>query len=107
MSFQLQNTPLHVATRVGFLECVNYLLECGARINEKDCEGDTPLHDAIRLARPKVVRTLILHGANMTIKNMVRLMQIKYWDIEKYTYLCSRLPLVLRVEGSICFQSPI
>ena len=69
--FQLQNTPLHVATRVGFLDCVNYLLECGSRINERDCEGDTPIHDAIRLARPKVVRTLIIHGANMSIKNNV------------------------------------
>lgn len=68
----MQNTPLHVATRVGFIECVNYLIENGARINDKDCEGDTPIHDAIRLARPKVVRSLILHGANMSMKNMVK-----------------------------------
>lgn len=35
-------------------------------------EGDTALHDAVRLNRYKIVKLLILAGANMQIKNAVR-----------------------------------
>jgi len=69
---QLLSAPLHVATRVGFADCVDYLLECGAKINERDSEGDLPIHDAVRLGRPRVVRSLILHGADVKAKNKVR-----------------------------------
>lgn len=34
-------------------------------------EGDTALHDAVRLNRYKIVKLLILAGADMQIKNAV------------------------------------
>lgn len=34
-------------------------------------EGDTALHDATRLSRYKIIKTLILHGADMMAKNEV------------------------------------
>lgn len=44
-------------------------------------EGDTALHDAVRLNRYKIVKLLILAGADMQIKNAVRsrwMRKIKY-----------------------------
>lgn len=34
-------------------------------------EGDTALHDATRLSRYKIIKTLILYGADMMAKNEV------------------------------------
>ena len=68
---QLLSTPLHVATRVGFAECVNYLVECGARINQEDSNGDSPIHEAVRLGHVRVVKSLIVHGADLFTKNKV------------------------------------
>lgn len=36
-------------------------------------EGDTPIHDAVRLGRFKAVKTLLMYGANLNIQNEVRL----------------------------------
>ena len=34
-------------------------------------EGDTPLHDAVRLNRFKIIKLLLLHGADTHITNQV------------------------------------
>lgn len=34
-------------------------------------EGDSALHDAVRLNRYKIIKMLILHGADMLAKNLV------------------------------------
>lgn len=34
-------------------------------------EGDTALHDATRLSRYKIIKVLILHGADMMARNLV------------------------------------
>lgn len=34
-------------------------------------EGDTALHDATRLSRYKIIKMLLLHGADMMAKNQV------------------------------------
>uniref|UniRef100_A0A8C3QNA2 Ankyrin repeat domain 2 n=1 Tax=Cyanoderma ruficeps TaxID=181631 RepID=A0A8C3QNA2_9PASS len=65
----LLSTPLHVATRTGHLDIVEHLIHCGVAINAPDREGDTALHDATRLSRYKIIKTLILHGADMMTKN--------------------------------------
>lgn len=36
-------------------------------------EGDTPLHDAVRLNRLKIIQLLLLHGADTHITNQVTL----------------------------------
>lgn len=33
--------------------------------------GDTPMHDAVRLGRYRVVKSLIMHGANLRVKNQM------------------------------------
>lgn len=95
---QLLSTPLHVATRTGHLDIVEHLIHCGVDINSPDrvsatsrcllspCplgdavhrarlhllqEGDTALHDATRLSRYKIIKMLILHGADMMARNLV------------------------------------
>lgn len=52
------------------------MTQCGWSVVQADpCltpqEGDTPMHDAVRLNRYKMVRLLILYGADLTIKNVV------------------------------------
>lgn len=37
-------------------------------------EGDTPMHDAVRLNRFKIIQLLLLHGANMNMKNCVSIL---------------------------------
>lgn len=101
-SLQLYSTPLHVATRTGHAAIVEYLLSCGAKIDSRDrvevqlhavcllCfvmsmihfltlkrsplpqEGDTALHDAVRLNRYKIAELLLAAGADRNIKNHVR-----------------------------------
>lgn len=34
-------------------------------------EGESALHDAVRLSRYKIIKLLILHGADMMAKNLV------------------------------------
>lgn len=34
-------------------------------------EGDTPLHDAVRLNRFKLIHLLLLHGGDLKLKNCV------------------------------------
>ncbi|XP_021255854.1 ankyrin repeat domain-containing protein 2 isoform X3 [Numida meleagris] len=94
---RLLSTPLHVATRTGHLDIVEHLIHCGVDINSPDrvsatprcalspCplgdavhrarlhllqEGDTALHDATRLSRYKIIKMLILHGADMMARNL-------------------------------------
>lgn len=95
VTLQLCSTPLHVATRTGHADIVEYLLSCDVKINYKDrvgsapcssfwpfdfscpecvsCsqEGDTALHDAVRLNRYKIVKLLVMAGADANIKNHV------------------------------------
>ncbi len=57
-------TPLHMAARRGNVELAEALLECGARLNARDSQGDTPLQRALNCHKPEVVRLLLSRGAN-------------------------------------------
>uniref|UniRef100_A0A670JU89 Ankyrin repeat domain-containing protein 1 n=1 Tax=Podarcis muralis TaxID=64176 RepID=A0A670JU89_PODMU len=65
-------TVLYVAVRTGQYECGEHLIACEADLNAKDREGDSPMHDAVRLNRYKMIRLLIMYGANLNMKNAVR-----------------------------------
>jgi ankyrin repeat protein len=58
-------TALLFATREGCLECVQALLEHGAKIDQPDPEGITPLISALFNAHFDVAKYLIEHGANI------------------------------------------
>ena len=60
-------TPLHHASRCGYVDIVNYLLvECHCKPNCKTKDGHTPLDLAVNL--PKVARELIKAGAKANTK---------------------------------------
>lgn len=38
-------------------------------------EGDTPLHDAVRLNHVKLIQLLLLHGGDLKLKNCVSILK--------------------------------
>ena len=50
--------------------------------------GDNPMHDAVRLGRYRIVKSLILHGANLRVQNQAKkspidMVQLWYKDTKK------------------------
>lgn len=66
-------TPLHYAVKESNLDCVEYLVDCGANIDKKDVNGDTPLHLAASRYLGKsgyeICKYLCEHGAYVSQKN--------------------------------------
>jgi ankyrin repeat protein len=44
---------------------IRYLINCGVPVNEKDKNGVTPLHRAVRFRSPAAVKELIARGADL------------------------------------------
>ncbi|KAL6718947.1 hypothetical protein ACLMJK_003182 [Lecanora helva] len=61
-------TPLFIAAYRGHVECVEYLLSCGAS-NSK--YGDTPLHVACVLGNLPIVRKLLEAGVDIELRDSV------------------------------------
>ena len=59
-------TILHVAALYGHARSVEYLLGRGARSNDQDEDGATPLHLA---ADPQVAEVLTAHGADLSLRD--------------------------------------
>ena len=57
-------TPLELATNLGFGDGVTLLAEHGARLDEPDQEGETPLIDAVHRHDVAIMHTLLTAGAN-------------------------------------------
>lgn len=68
-AFETQNTALHWAASFGSEEVVGMLCENGATVNATNAKGETPLHDAVRRNHDGIVRKLLLHGADPSIKD--------------------------------------
>ncbi|VDD86579.1 unnamed protein product [Enterobius vermicularis] len=66
---ETRNTALHWAASFGTEEVVSMLCENGASVNALNAKGETPLHDAVRRNHDGVVRNLLLHGADPSIKD--------------------------------------
>jgi ankyrin repeat protein len=58
-----------VFTDPGPAKGMSLLLNAGAKIDAVDDEGDTPLHDAVRLGSVRGVETLLARGAKTNVKN--------------------------------------
>ena len=63
-------TVLHLASAAGFLECLQLLVECGAKVNSVDTNGRTPLEYAVLYGNFECAALLIENGADSkVIKN--------------------------------------
>jgi ankyrin repeat protein len=61
-------TPLHLAV-VEHPATVNLLVQCGANLNARDGQGNTPLHRAVEKFASSAVLQLLDLGANPTVRN--------------------------------------
>lgn len=59
-------SPLHVASFMGAINIVIYLLQQGANPDVATVRGETPLHLAARANQTDVVRVLIRNGAKVS-----------------------------------------
>ena len=51
------------------LDVANIILGLGVDVDKADQQGNTPLHDAVRVGFPSVVELLASHGANVNATN--------------------------------------
>ena len=62
-------TPLHYVARDCLIECMQVLINHGARVDAKDSDGDSPLHWAAASKAIPCVEMLLRHDANPQLKN--------------------------------------
>uniref|UniRef100_A0A182P664 ANK_REP_REGION domain-containing protein n=1 Tax=Anopheles epiroticus TaxID=199890 RepID=A0A182P664_9DIPT len=62
-------TPLQIATRNGYSDVAQILLEQGANVQLRDTNGNSALHFAIESGCVKTVRLLLRHGASASVRN--------------------------------------
>lgn len=64
-------TPLHVASFMGCMNIVIYLLQHGAGANAPTMRGETPLHLAARANQTDIVRILLRNNAHVDARARV------------------------------------
>lgn len=63
-------SALHIASAAGYLDCLELLLECGAKVDATDANSRTPLEYAVIYGNFECAALLIEHGADSkVIKN--------------------------------------
>eukprot|EP00178_Gracilaria_changii_P012691 TRINITY_DN35869_c0_g1_i1.p1 TRINITY_DN35869_c0_g1~~TRINITY_DN35869_c0_g1_i1.p1 ORF type:complete len:128 (-),score=22.97 TRINITY_DN35869_c0_g1_i1:66-449(-) len=62
------NSPLHWAADFGKADVIEYLISKGAKVNQKDSNGITPLLNAVYESHTEAVKALLKHGADKSIK---------------------------------------
>jgi palmitoyltransferase ZDHHC13/17 len=67
----MNSTPLHWAAYMNSEEVVAYILSVShiSFLNKRDSEGNTPLMLAVTYGNTRVVRRLLIKGANRYIRN--------------------------------------
>lgn len=56
-------TPLQLACRKGNIECLCELVECHARLDVTDKNGETVFHYAVRGSNPEIIKVRAKQGA--------------------------------------------
>jgi ankyrin repeat protein len=65
----MKRSPLHIAVLKDNYYLVDYLISCGANINCKDSDDNTPLHLSAKLGYEKLTAYLLCKNADYEIKN--------------------------------------
>ncbi|WP_420606672.1 ankyrin repeat domain-containing protein [Novosphingopyxis sp.] len=65
------DTPLMLATQLGYLDGMDTLLTYGGKVDETNRAGETPLIRAVQLRDPETVRLLLKYGADPDIADHV------------------------------------
>ena len=63
-----EDTPLHIATKNGFLNIIKLLVENGAIIDATNRKEQTPLHWAVHNGYSDIINYLLAHGADINAK---------------------------------------
>lgn len=65
---------MHLATLVQSVETLNVLIKAGARVNTKDDNGRTPLHDAVtkRLSDSELIKILMQVSKSNKITTLLK-----------------------------------
>lgn len=66
---QDSRTALHWACSAGHTEIVEFLLQLGVPVNDKDDAGWSPLHIAASAGRDEIVKALLVKGAHVNAVN--------------------------------------
>ena len=74
--FQSGLTPLHVASFMGCMNIVIYLLQNEANPDVPTVRGETPLHLAARANQTDIIRILLRNGAQVDARARVCTLQI-------------------------------
>ena len=69
--FQSGLTPLHVASFMGCMNIVIYLIQNQASPDEATVRGETPLHLAARANQTDIIRILLRNGAKVDARARV------------------------------------
>ena len=72
IAFQSGLTPLHVASFMGCMNIVIYLIQHQASPDEATVRGETPLHLAARANQTDIIRILLRNGAQVDARARVR-----------------------------------
>lgn len=87
--FQSGLTPLHVASFMGCMNIVIYLLQHDASPDVPTVRGETPLHLAARANQTDIIRILLRNGAQVDARARVsQLVYEKDSCAETVTHMC-------------------
>jgi len=59
---------LHMAAQAGSVQAIQFLLAHGAKVDLRNSEMETPLHEAAFRARPEAIKALLNAGADINLE---------------------------------------